>query len=526
MKRGGAMRKVENRLSAERPLKLAQNRALLLTAVYWAATAGKRFLPRPAGCLVALLAPVLAWTAAGQQVRIYVTSQAGDRIAAKPPLHFAAGSAGSPGFHIDEKFRDQTIIGFGASFLESGAICLNSLDSAQQEKVLQALFDPDKGAGFTAMKTDIAASDEMPAGPFYSYDDHPGDVGMKLFSIQRDLAPNGLVPFIKRARGYGQFIIQATMDYPPDWMLFDVNQNQDVNPKYFDALARYYLRYLREYAKQGISIDYLSEFNEPLIYTKIRADKIRDLLRDHVGPLLAREEVKTRIQPCEYNTRERAYKYWPVILDDPQARKYTAAILYHGYDFKDYDKIAALHKRYPDLPLWMTEVCHAYEAGTAKSMVLPNLDYADGDFWGTQIFNDLESGASAWIYWDMILDEKGGPWAVSPVHGNPDPNVQHPVVVIDRSKKQTTYTALYYYLAHFSKFVRPGAVRVAAGGRMHGDFGVIPKVRCLAFQDKNGGMIAEVLNSSKQAVTASLQWHDKVLKLDLPALSISTCLWR
>jgi len=69
-------------------------------------------------------------------------------------------------------------------------------------------------------------------------------------------------------------------------------------------------------------------------------------------------------------TLERAYKYWPVILDDSAARKYTSSILYHGYDFKDYEKIAALHKRYPDLPLWMTEVCHAYNAGTPKSMVL------------------------------------------------------------------------------------------------------------------------------------------------------------
>src|SRR5438552_918976 len=166
-----------------------------------------------------------------QEVRVYVTSQAGDRITAKPPLHFGAGAATAPAFNIDDKIKDQEIIGFGASFLESGAICLKSLGAEQQEALLRALFDPAKGAGFTAMKADIAASDEMPAGPFYSYDDHPGDVGMKLFSIQRDLRPDGLIPFIKRARRYGQFVIQATMDYPPDWMLFDVNKNQDVNPK-------------------------------------------------------------------------------------------------------------------------------------------------------------------------------------------------------------------------------------------------------------------------------------------------------
>jgi glucosylceramidase len=462
---------------------------------------------------------LIAFTAAAQGVRVYVTSQAGDRIAEKPSIRFGKGAGTGAGFNIDDKVHDQTIVGFGASFLESGAICLNSLDGPRQDEVLRALFDPQKGAGFTAMKADIAGSDEMSAGPFYSYDDHPGDVAMKLFSIRRDLEPNGLIPFITRAHKYGQFTIQSTMDYPPDWMLFDVNKNQDVNPKYFDALALYYLQYLQEYQKKGIFIDYISLFNEPLIYTKIPADKIRDLLKDHVGPLFAREGVKTKIQPCEYNTRERAHKYWPVILDDPAARKYTSSILYHGYDFKDYDKIAALHKRYPDLPLWMTEVCHAYEAGTPKSMVLPNRDYADGDFWGTQIFKDLESGASAWIYWNMLLDEKGGPWAVSPVHGNPDPNVQHPAVIVDRPTKEVTYTGLYYYLAHFSKFVRPGAVRVASAGTVTG-------VRCLAFQGKDGAMITELMNSRKQPVRVPVRWHDQSVTVDLPALSIATCLWR
>jgi len=470
-------------------------------------------------CVLLAAALLIPFAVAAQEVRVYVTSQAGDRIAPKPPLHFREGSFTAYGFHIDDKVRDQKIIGFGASFLESGSICLNSLDSAHQEQLLQALFDVEKGAGFTAMKTDIAASDEMSAGPFYSYDDHPGDVGMKLFSIQRDLGPDGLIPFIKRARHYGQFLLQATMDYPPDWMLFDVNKRQDVDPKYFDALAHYYLRYLREYEKQGIFIDYLSQFNEPLIYTKIPAEKIRDLLKDHVGPLFAKEGVKTKIQPCEYNERGRAYKYWPVILDDPQARKYASGILYHGYDYKDYDKIAALHKRYPDLPLWMTEVCHAYEAGTPRTMVLPNRDYADGDFWGTQIFKDLESGASAWIYWNMILDEKGGPWAISPVHGNPDPNAQHPVVIVDRQKKETTYTGLYYYLAHFSKFVRPGAMRVGTTGSVSG-------VRCLAFQSKDGGMVAEVMNSRKQTATVLLHWNGQAVSVNLPALSITTYLWK
>jgi glucosylceramidase len=141
--------------------------------------------------------------------------------------------------------------------------------------------------------------------------------------------------------------------------------------------------------------------------------------------------------------------------------------------------------------------------------------------------NDLESGTSAWIYWNMILDENGGPWLVSPEHRDPDGNQQHPVVIIDRKKKEVTYTGLYYYLAHFSKFVRPGAVRVETGGSIGGEFGggTYQKVRCIAFKGRDGGMVAEVLNSGKQPTAVVLHWQSKFLNLNLPALSITTCLW-
>jgi glucosylceramidase len=468
----------------------------------------------------AVLAVVLlTLPASGQTVQSFVTSQTGDRLAAKPSLSFRRTVAGDSAFHVDEKTRDQEIVGFGASFLESGLISLNALEPPRQEEVLQALFNPDKGAGFSAMKTVIGATDFMAAGPFYTYDDNPGDTALKLFSIRRDLGPNGLVTFIRRAQRHGHFVLQAPMDYPPDWMLIDAKKNQDVDTRYFDALAHYYLHYVRDYEQQGLFVDFISLFNEPRIYTKISPEKIRDLLTNHVGPLFARESVKSRIMACEPNTRRRAEEYWRVILDDPQARRYAGAIAYHAYEYRDFDKIAALHHRYPDLKLWMTEVCHAYETGLVpKSVVLPRRDYEDGDFWGNQIFNDIESGASAWIYWNMILDQRGGPWLVSDVHGDPDPNVQHPVVIVDVDKKEVFYTGLYYYLAHFSKFVRPGSVRVGVTGSMDG-------VRCLAFQTGNHGMVAQLLNSRKQPAKVEVEWHGAVLALELPALSIATYLW-
>src|ERR1700678_244466 len=472
--------------------------------------------------LVAGLASFL-WTSCGfsvaQDVQTFVSSQAGDRMTPKSVLHFQQDQDPSlANFEIDDGITYQKMDGFGASFLEAGLICLNSLPDSERQSVLRALFDPEKGAGFSAMKTVIASTDFMSAGPFYSYDDVRGDVAMTHFSIARDLGPNGLITFIKLARHYGNFVLQAPMDYPPDWMLFDVNKNQDVNPKYYEALAHYYLRYLQEYEKHGVFVDYLSLFNEPDIYTKIAYNEIDALLRDHVGPLLKKENIRTRIMLSEAPNREDAAGNYPLLLNDAAARQYVSVAPYHGYDDKDWDKILSLHHQYPDLPLWMTEVCYAYDAGTPKSMSLPRFDFEDGDYWGNQIFNDLEVYTSAWIYWNMILDEKGGPWSVSEIHGNPDPNVQHPVVIIDRRSKKVTYTGLYYYLAHFSKFVRPGAIRIKTTGSLDG-------VRVMAFKAPDGRIVAELMNSKREDVEIRLAFHGGLVHLKLPAVSITTALW-
>jgi glucosylceramidase len=467
---------------------------------------------------------VLVWcsggVAFGQDVTLIVSAKSGERMAVHRGTRFATRSGAETNvFRVDPKTTFQTMAGFGASLLEAGIVCLNSLPAKDQEKVLEMIFDPKRGAGFSAMKTPLAGTDFMSAGPWYTYDDTPGDVEMKHFSIARDLGTNGLVTFIKRARKHGRFVLQAPMDYPPDWMLIDVKTNQDVNPKYYDALALYYVRYLQEYEKNGVHIDYLSLFNEPGVYTKIPYSEIRDLLVRHVAPQLVRSGLRTKLMLSEAPTREAAGKNYPQLLDDPEARRCVAVMPYHGYDHIHFDAIAGLHTRFPELPLWMTELCYAYEAGTPKTMKLPRTDFEDGDFWGQQIFSDIEAGASAWIYWNLILDQDGGPWLVSPIHGNPDDNIQHPVVIIDRKTHQVTYTGCYYHLAHFSKYVRPGAVRVAATGTAR-------DARCLAFKGADGELIAELMNSRDAANEICLEVGPKSLRLTLAPRSITTCLWR
>ena len=404
--------------------------------------------------------------------------------------------------------------------MEAGLITLNTLPAEKQEEVLRALFDAKEGAGFTAMKTPIGGTDFQSAGPWFTYDDTPDDVELKNFSVERDFAVNGVGTFILRARKYGRFALQSPMDYPPDWMLFDVKKHRDIQPKYYPVLVKYYVGYhLAEYKKRGIVIDYLSLFNEPeSVYTKIKYPEICLLLRDHVGPALERSGLPTKIMLSEAPERLEAYQRYPEVLQDPTARKYVAVLAYHGYDFKHFAEIAKLKAAYPELPLWMDELCYANEAGYPKSKKLPMYNFDDGDVWGNIIFSDLQAATSAWLYWNAILDETRGPWAISPIHGNPDPNVQHPVVIINKMSHEITYTGAYYYLAHFSKFVRPGAVRVPTSGKFTG-------VRVMVFRTAEKGHVAELLNSGTQEDKVNIVSGGKRLRLTLPARSIITASW-
>lgn len=450
-------------------------------------------------------------------VAIHVSSAAGDRLAAKTSLQF--GPAAQPGgrivFSIDEANRLQQIDGFGASFLEAGLVSLNSLPgSDQQDAVLRALFDRQSGAGFSVMKTVIGSTDFQSASQrWYTYDDTPGDTSLSHFSIARDLGPDGLVTYIKRARqAGGDFKLQAPMDYPPDWMLYDLGSNQDVDPAYYQVLADYFVRYVQEYEKSGIHIDYVSPFNEPTVYTDISWTEIGDLIRNHVGPAFTAAGLSTGIQLGEAGYRASAAENYQAVLEDPAARKYISSLAYHGYDWTAWDELAALNAKYPDLPAWMTEICCAHDQSTETL-------FSSGDLWGNQIFNELEAGASAWIYWNAILDESGGPWLVSPIHSDPDPNAQDSVVVIDSENHTVTYTGLYYYLAHFSKFVRPGAHRI----------GTSPSpadgVRAISFQNEDASLVTELLNSGDAAAEVQLNWHGLSLQLTLPPTSITTLQW-
>ncbi len=450
-------------------------------------------------------------------VAVYVSSAAGDRLSAKAGLSFGprADPGDRPLFTVDDSVRHQTIQGFGASFLEAGLVTLDTLPSkADQDAVLRALFNQRDGAGFSVMKTVIGATDfQSSSQKWYTYDDVPKDVSLAHFSIARDLGPHGLVTYIKRARqAGGQFVLQAPMDYPPDWMLNRVTSDQRVNPHLYQTLADYFVKYVREYDKQGIHVDYVSPFNEPGNYTNITLPQIGAFIRDYLGPTFAMEGLTTEIQLSEVGARKDAAAGYPQVLNDRATRRYISVLPYHGYGDGGYDELAAMHAKYPNIPLWMTELCCLFSQ-------TDGLRFESGDTWVNVIISDLEAGASAWIHWNAILNEQGGPWLVSPIHNDGESNAQESIVVIDQAKHTVAYSGLYYYLAHFSKFVRPGATRIETKASAP------QELRAISFQNADRTLVTELVNSGSDPADVQVDWHGRSLVVTLPAVSITTLQW-
>lgn len=460
-------------------------------------------------------------------ITVYSSSQDGDRLTKLPGPSFTDNrEVKMPVIEIDTASRYQKIDGFGATFNEAGMICLNSLDAESRDSVLRNLFDPVNGAGFNLMKSPIAACDFASAGQWYTYDDTPGDTVLAHFSIERDLGPDGLITFIKAAERFGKLRIESPMDFAPDWMYFSLKPGEKhIKPIYYKCLAKYYAKYLEAYAQQGVTINYLDLFNEAHNpwYSNVTYGEIGELIKNYVGPLLKADGLPVKIQFGETSNRPEAMQKFPEVLKDPDVLKYVSSLTVHGYDWDKFSSLMELHNKFPDLPIWMTEVCYARVGNMptneppGRPLPLPVYDFSDGEFWGNMIMNDMKNWVTGWIYWNMILDQQGGPWLVSVEHGDPDDNRQQPVVIIDRDTKKTTYTGLYYYLAHFSKFVRPGAYRINTSGEAG-------NLNFAGFRNEDGSIVLNIINNG-DGTDCKILWKNRMAVQKLKKHSITTLIW-
>ena len=305
-----------------------------------------------------LLAGVQCQRSKDSVITVISSSQDGDRLKRRTDLQFTTDKESSlPVINVYEEIRFQKIDGFGASFNEAGMICLNSLGEEARNNVLKMLFDPDAGAGYTLMKSPMAACDFASAGPWYSYDETPGDTAMDHFSIQRDLEPNGLVPYIKSSMKYGKFEIETCADFVSDWMYFGLERGKrHIRPEYYEALSKYYSKYIQAYASNGINVNYLNLFNEAdnPHYSNVLYNDMGTIIKTNLAKRFKADGLHTKIQLGETCNRDEGLKKFPPVVADTLVRKHISTFTVHGYDYDStkFYSLTKLHDLFPDIQIY------------------------------------------------------------------------------------------------------------------------------------------------------------------------------
>ncbi|MBS1520319.1 MAG: glycoside hydrolase family 30 protein [Bacteroidetes bacterium] len=447
-------------------------------------------------------------------VKVYVTEKGTDnRITNTETLHFEDKPQPvetEVAVFVDPAKKFQTMVGIGGALTDASAETFYKLPKDKQKEFLTAYYDKTKGIGYTFGRTNIQSCDFSSDSYSYIKD---GDAALKTFDISHDKKYR--IPFIKEVIGAagGKLNIFVSPWSPPGFMKtnHDVLHGGKLDKKYDQSWANFYGKFIRAYEKEGIPIWGLSVQNEPMatqtwescLYT---AEEERDFVKNFLGPTLKKQGLSSKKLIVWDHNRDLLYQRASTILEDPAAAKYVWGIGFHWYETwtgagMNFANVSLVHQAFPDKNLIFTEGCaERYDATKLN-------DWSLGEKYGTSMINDFNDGTVAWTDWNVLLDEKGGPnhvgnFCFAPVHA-------------DTKSGNLIYTNSYYYIGHFSKFIKPGARRIASSASRD-------KLLTTAYINPDGKLAVVVMNKTDEKIDYFLWIKGKAAKVSSNPHSIET----
>jgi glucosylceramidase len=406
----------------------------------------------------------------------------------------------------------QSLLGIGAALTDAAAETFYKLSDENQARFLEAYYSVDKGIGYSLGRTIIHSCDFSTSS--YTYIEE-GDSELETFNIDHDREFR--LPFTKKAieAAGGELTMYASPWSPPAFMKTNNNmlQGGKLKPEFYQPWANYYAKFIKAYEAEGIPLWGLTIQNEPMavqrwescIYT---AEEERDFLKNYLGPTLEKEGLGDKNIIVWDHNRDLLFQRASVIFSDPQAAKYAWGSGFHWYeDWKDgipmFDAVKRVTEAYPDKNIMFTEGCN--EGYDLKRLLEEDPKLAER--YGRSMINDFNNGTVGWTDWNILLDETGGPNHVgnlcfAPVHG-------------DTRTGDLTFTNSYYYIGHFSKFIRPGAKRVVSASSVN-------SLLTTAFINPDQSIVIVVMNQSDNNIDYSLTMESKTAMLKSLPHSIQT----
>ncbi len=440
----------------------------------------------------------------GKRIIIYTTADSTNlRITPTDTLQFSAFGQPletQPCIFVDPSKTFQTFVGIGGALTDAVAETFYKLPKDKQQEILQNYFDADKGIGYTLARTNIHSCDFSSGSYTYVAEN---DTALKTFSVKHD--EEFRIPFIKAAiaETHDHLTIFATPWSPPDWMKTNHSMlhSGKLLPSCYQSWAKYYIKFIQAYKKEGINIWGLSVQNEPMANQVwescyFSGEDERDFIKNYLGPTLAKAGMQNKKLIAWDHNRDLIYQRASTVLNDPAAAKYVWGIGFHWYEDwtgggKIFENVKRVSEAFPNTHLIFTEGCT--ERFNIDSINL----WKWGETYGRSMINDFNNNTVGWCDWNILLDEKGGPnhvgnYCFAPVHA-------------DTKTGKLYYLSSFYYIGHFSKFIRPGAKRIISSSSRG-------QILTTAFKNVDGKIAVVVMNQSNETIPYYLWIEGKAAK--------------
>ncbi|SFG30092.1 ricin-type beta-trefoil lectin domain protein [Streptomyces mirabilis] len=456
--------------------------------------------------------------AAGEPVTAWLTTTDDDGgrhvvrgLQAQTPFAFQAGTGGSgENITVDENTRYQTFTGGGASFTDTAAWLMNSsgaLSGATRDATMRKLFSPTEGIGLSFLRNPMGASDLARYG--YTYDDVPAgqsDPSLSSFSIAHDLAD--VVPLTKQALQLNPSLtVMASPWTAPAWMKDSGQLNGGwLKAEDYGAYASYFVKYLQAYRDQGVPVSYVTAQNEPTCcsgYPSMswNASGLAYFTKSELLPKLQAAGLSTKVLAHDWNW-DVYDSYAAQTVDDAAVRAHPnfGGIAWHGYG-GDVGKQTSVHNQYPGVDAFGTEHSGGtWIANQQREDMLNIVDYT-------------RNWAKSVTKWSLAVDQNRGP------HNGGCGTCSGLITVHngDGASGQVDYTIEYYTMGQLTKFVRPGAQRVASTASTS-----VPNV---AWRNPDGSKALIAYNDSSSAKTVTINWGSQHATYSLPGKTSATFTW-
>jgi len=417
---------------------------------------------------------------------------------------FSTDANNNSTIEIDSTKTFQTVDGFGYSLTGGSAFLFNKMDEASKNSLLNEFFGAGESSiGVSYIRISIGASDLDAA--VFSYDDLAAgqtDLSLSNFSLSKDTV--NLIPVLKKILAINPNLkIMGSPWSAPVWMKDNGSSiGGSLKPEYYSVYAQYFVKYIQAMAAKGINLHAITVQNEPqhggnnpsMVMSALQQG---EFVKNHLGPAFRNAGITTKIVVWDHNCNNPNYPI--TIMDDPAAKAFVDGSAFHLYE-GEIGAMSGVHAAHPDKNLYFTEQW----TGANGSF--------DGDLkWHMKnvIIGSMRNWSKVALEWNLASDptyQPHTPGGCSECKG-----------AVTISGSVASKNVSYYIVAHASKFVTPGSVRIESSTGS--------TVSNVVFIRPDGKKVMLVVNENGAAVNVNLKYKGKWAVVSIPGNAVATYIW-